>query len=273
MHFGRWTDVDGQNIIAQRWPSTADMDLWWHARNDRCKDGSCINALLWQFLSNNDDLIQLLEPLWVAENCDEKQENNKNKNHYQVHTSYFPFPQTPVAPFAAPPSSARRWLLLWRGWDARGQSEPKCWDPNGTHGACTSARSSILVKHDWYKNRKDLIIECYFQYENISYHTTLSDMIWHGHVLPDLNTNWNETEPFDHSHAKVTWTQFFLVKAPLAGWLGNFILSTESFSSKYVALCISFCQGTSLQCVLGACHCMESRRPQSRVFPLFMLML
>lgn len=133
-----------------------------------------------------------------------------------------------------------------------------------------AASSSIPVEHDWCKKRKDQTTECYFQSANSSYDTTLSDIIWYGHVLPDLNTKLNETEPFDHSHAKVTWTQSFLVKARMTG---NFILSTESFSSKSVALCISFCQGTSLQCGLGACHCMVSRRPQSRVLPLFMLML
>ena len=45
MHFGRRTDVDGQKIIAQRWPSTADMDLGLHAADmDRYKDGSCITG-------------------------------------------------------------------------------------------------------------------------------------------------------------------------------------------------------------------------------------
>lgn len=154
MHFGRWTDVDGQNIIAQRWPSTADMDLWWywwHGIKDRYKDGSCThdtNALLWpaNFLILNPYQIITLYRLYI--HCErklwwragERQRKKSLPNLYII----LPFSTNSVAPFAAPPSSARRWLLPWRGWDARGQSEPKCWDPNGTRGGCTLRVSEFI---------------------------------------------------------------------------------------------------------------------------------
>ncbi len=176
------------------------------------KDGSCINALLWPssflILIKESSKKQLLHPLWKKIVMSRR--NTRIRITTKFTSSYFPFPQTPLALFAAPPSSARQWLLPWRGWDARAQSEPKCWDPNGTRGACTlrvikfihSSRIWLMLKMQKPNGWMLFSIWKYF----ISYYTIWYDIIWHGHFLTDLNTRWNETEPFDHSYAKVTWT-------------------------------------------------------------------